>query len=503
MRVGVAAVLQETNTFSPVRTPADAFANGLLLSGPEIVTRLAGTNTEVAGFLEGLHSSGHEPVPLLAAWAVSGGMLEAAALADLRRRLAGALSAAGHLDALLLALHGATVAENEDDVSGAILSMAREALGQVPIVATLDLHANITHRMIETADALVGYHTCPHVDHAQTGHRACGVLLRLARGRRPAVACQKIPLLVPAERMDTSEGPLARMIAMAKSAEASGAWAVSVFPMQPWLDVPEAGFAAVAVGDDVSRMQAVVDAILAEAWASRRDFDVELIPPAEAVRRALGASRRPVLLVDSADAMSSGAPGDSTVLLRHLLEAAPTATVLITVRDPAVPGEAARAGVGSVLDLTVGARLAPAFYQPVRLRATVMALSDGRFRMSAATLRGVEVSMGASAVLRSGGLHVVVHEQPTLTNDPALYRSLGLEPADAQAIVVKHPIGWRVGLGEMAAEALYVDLPGASSPRLARLPFRRVPRPMYPLDDDPQVEAAIRREVTTGPDEKC
>lgn len=495
MRVGVAAVLQETNTFSPVRTPADAFANGLLLSGPAIATRLAGTNTEVAGFLEDLHASGHEPVPLLAAWAVSGGMLEAAALADLRQRLAGALSKAGRVDALLLALHGATVAEDEEDVSGTLLSMARDTLGQVPLVATLDLHANITRRMIETADALIGYHTCPHVDHAQTGRRACAVLLRLVGGRRAAVAFRKIPMIVPAERMDTSDGPLARMIAMAKAAEAAGAWDVSVFPMQPWLDVPEAGFAAVAIGDDASRMRAVVDAILAEAWAARHDFDVELIPPAEAVKHALGASQKPALLVDSADAMSSGAPGDSTVLLGHLLQAAPEAPVLMTVRDPAVPGEAARAGVGSVLDVMVGGRFAPAFYPPVRLRAMVVALSDGRFRLSAATLRGVEVSMGAAAVLRAGGLHVVVHEQPTLTNDPALYRSLGFEPADVQAIVVKHPIGWRVGLGEMAANAVYVDLPGASSPRLARLPFHRVPRPMYPLDDDAQVEAAIRRSM--------
>ena len=498
MRVGVAAVQQETNTFSPVPTPADAFASGLLVEGPQMVARLADTNTEVAGFLAGLRATGHEPVPLLAAWACSGGRLEAAALAGLKGRLQAALSGAARLDALLIALHGATAADGEDDVTGAILALAREALGAIPIVATLDLHANITRRMIHAADALVGYHTSPHVDHAKTGSKAVTLLLRLAHGDRPAVAFRKLPLILPAERHDTSDGPLARLIAIAEAAEADGAWAVSVFPMQPWLDVPEAGFAAVAVGDDPARGQTVVEAILAEAWAARREFAVELIPPGEAVRQALGASRAPILLIDSADAMSSGAPGDSTVLLRHLLDAAPDAPVLMTVRDPEVPRLAAQAGVGRTVDVMVGGRLAPAFYAPVRLRAAVAAVSDGRFRLSAATLQGLEVSMGAAAVLRVGGLHVVVHEEPTLTNDPALYRSLGLEPKQAQAVVVKHPIGWRIGLGEIAAAARYVDLPGASSPDLARLPFRRVPRPMYPLDDDAQVEASMAKNMMTA-----
>lgn len=498
MRVGVAAVLQETNTFSPVRTPASAFASGLLAEGQHILTHLADTRTEVAGFLAGLRAAGHEPVPLLAAWACSGGRLEAAVLADLRERLRKALVGAGGLEALVIALHGATAADGEDDVAGALLTLARDTLGGVPIVATLDLHANITRRMVQAADALAGYHTSPHVDHAETGRKAVGLLLRLARGDRPAVAFRKLPLLLPPERHDTTSGPLARLVSMARSAEAAGAWAVSVFPVQPWLDVPEAGFAAVAVDDNLNRAQDSVEAILAQAWAARRDFSVHLVPPSDAVRQALGAPRGPVLLIDSADAMSSGAPGDSTVLLRHLLDAAPDAPVFLTVRDPLVPRLAAQAGVGGTLDVTVGGRLASAFYAPVRLQATVAAISNGRFRLSAATLQGLEVSMGTAAVLRVRGLRVVVHEEPTLTNDPALYRSLGLDPVHAQAVVVKHPIGWRIGLGEIAASALYVDLPGASTPDLARLPFRRVPRPMHPLDDDAQVEACIDKKMLTA-----
>jgi microcystin degradation protein MlrC len=156
----------------------------------------------------------------------------------------------------------------------------------------------------------------------------------------------------------------------------------------------------------------------------------------------------------------------------------------MTLRDPDAPRRAAAAGVGATVDLVVGAHYGRAFYDPVRLRARVIATSDGRFQMSAATLRGMEMRMGAAAALRAGRLTLVVHEHPTLTNDPALYRSLGLEPATAQAVVVKHPIGWRVGMGELAASAMYVDLPGASTPRLARLPFARVPRPMWPLDPD-------------------
>jgi len=491
MRVGVAGILQETNTFSPLRTPLDAFRRGTLVEGPGIAAHLGGSNTEIAGFLSGLGEIAATPVPLLAAWAVSGGPLAADAFAWLRDRLRARLSGAGPLDALLIALHGATAADGEPDVAGALLDDVRAAIGLAPVVATLDLHANVTGRMLGAAQALLGYHTCPHTDHADTGRRAVGVLRRLLDGQRAIVAARKLPAIFPAELMNTDRGPLARLVGQARAAERAGAWAVSVFPMQPWLDVPEAGFTSVVVGDDAAHAQEIADALAARAWEARDEFDVELVPPAAAVRRALAAARGPVLLVDSADAMSSGAPGDSTALLAPLLRAAPSAPVLLTVRDPVVPRHAARAGVRAVLDAEVGGRLAPSFYRPVPLRGEVVAVSDGRFRMSAATLRGVEMCMGQTAVLRCGHVYVVVHEDGVLTNDPALYHSVGLDPAAAQAIVVKHPVGWRVGLGEIAADAVYVDLPGASSPHLARLPFARVPRPLYPLDGASEVAAAI------------
>ena len=494
MRVGVALIQQETNSFSPTRTPLDAFAEGgLLVDGEQVFARCANTNTEVAGFLEGVQAAGHRAVPLLAAWAMPGGPLEAGTLAALRQRFADALAAAAPLDGLLLALHGATAAVDECDVSGALLELAREVVGSVPVVASVDLHANVTRRMLHAADALVGYRTCPHTDHAETGRRAARVLVTMLSGRTPVAASRKLPLILPAERQDTTSGPLAQVMATARAAETNGAWAASVFLVQPWLDTPETGCAVVAVGEDVSRLEACVDGLATDVWNRRHLFDVELVAPQAAVHRALAASRGPVLLIDSADAMSSGAPGDSTVLLRHVLEATPHRSVLMTVRDPVVAQYAARCGVGSTVDVHVGARLAPAFYSPVPLRARVEAVSAGRFRLSTATLRGLEISMGTAAVLRVGHLHVVVHERAVMTNDPALYRSVGLHPEDAQAIVVKHPVGWRVGLGEMAAEAVYVDLPGASTPHLARLPYRHVPRPIYPLDDDAVVHATHGR----------
>ena len=487
MRVLTGCLLQESNTFSPVRSDRATFARGCLLSGEESLSAFVGKGTEVGGFLAAATEEAVTLLPTVTAWASSGGPMVRADFHWLVEQLLAAARQAQPFDGVLLALHGAWVSEDEDDADGYVLARVRELVGPaVPIAASLDLHANVTRRIVESADILVGFQTYPHVDMRETGYRAAKLLFRTLRGEvRPVLIARKAPLLLPPELSQTTEGPMAALQAMARAAEGrAGCLSASLFPVQPWLDVPELGFTAVVVGDgDHAAAQREADRLAAAAWEARAQFAVPLVSPADAVAEALAAPEGPILLVDSADGTSSGAPGDSTALLRALLAAPLTRPALLTLVDPEAAPRAARAGVGAELDLLVGGKLDPARHRPVALRGTVERVTAGRFTFAAGVGDGLTADMGATAAVRAGSLHVVLMEQPVPCYDPALYRSVGLEPRDAHIVVVKSPTNFRWTYRDIARRWLYVDAPGASTPRLTALTYRRAPRPLYPLDD--------------------
>ena len=235
-------MMQESNTFSPVATRYEDFNP---VFGREAYTRHEGKLTEMGGFIDVLRKVRCTIVPVCAAWAITANRLGRADF----QRLAGEFEQnlrRAKADALLLAMHGAQTAEGEDDVEGEILRRARETLGpETPIVLTLDLHANITQRMVEFASAIVGYHTYPHVDMFETGRKAARIILRTLEGAvQPAMAWRKLPLIIQAENSQTSSGPMQKLMAAAEKLESGGkAEAVSIFPVQPWMDIAEMGCA--------------------------------------------------------------------------------------------------------------------------------------------------------------------------------------------------------------------------------------------------------------------
>jgi microcystin degradation protein MlrC len=485
MRVLTGSLLQESNTFSPQKSDLSFFEAGCLLFGQDCLGGMAGTRTEFGGFIAAAARASVELVPTLAAWANSGGPMSAADFRRLTGDLLDRARAAGPVDGVLLALHGAWVAEGEDDPDGWVLARLREVVGpRVPIVATLDLHANVTERMAAAADALVGYRTYPHVDMLETGERAAELLFDVVRrGRRVSTRFCKVPMIVPPENAQTSDGPLGEVVAAARGAEAEpGVLAVSVFPVQPWLDVRELGCSVVAVGTDAAAAQRHADRLGRMLWERRHRFAVRLLPPDEAVARALAAPEGPVLLVDSADGVSSGAPGDSTAILGALVRAGPTRSALVSLVDPAAARRAAAAD-GREIALEVGGRLDPARHRPVGLRGRARRVADGRVVFTAGVGDGLVADMGQAAVLEVGPLRVLLMERPVPCYDPALYRAVGLDPAAAHVVVVKSPNNFRWTYREIARDWIYVDAPGASTPRLASLRFARAPRPLYPFDD--------------------
>jgi microcystin degradation protein MlrC len=358
------------------------------------------------------------------------------------------------------------------------------------------LHANVTELMVSSATALVGYHTAPHVDQVETSLRAMALLTdTIERKVQPVSAFRKLPMIVPGETARTTDGPYSEVVGAAieltKSARILDA---SVFSVQPWLDIHDVGCSVLVVADgDRVLAEQEADVLADEFWGRRRRFDVALTPSRDAVLAALASEHHPFILVDSADAPSSGAPGDSTVVLQALLDAQPTRDCLLTIVDPQAVGSMVTAGVGQDVTLSVGATLAPALYAPVRLTGRVRLISDGEL-VEKGPGRGPILHRGRTVVLQIGHIYLEVMERAVRHWDPELYRSVGLEPRDAQIVVVKSPAAFRAAYEPIAAEIMLLDATGVCSPLLRSLPFGRVRRPLYPLDELDAWRSMMERE---------
>lgn len=484
-RVGVASIIQETNTFAPRPCALDDFEAHGLYRGADAFDALVGTNTEFAGAAARVTQRGALCLPLLRAWAMPTGPLTTSTLAALCEILTSELERVGELDALVLSLHGAMATEDCDDADAALLSQARRVLGdQTPIGVCLDLHANVTRDLISRCDVLTGYHTYPHVDMAATGGRVADLLLdRLEGRRRPVTRFAKRPMLLPAETTATTEGPIARLRQGADQATAGDVLDVSLFIVQPWLDVPELGFAAVVTTDDQpTTAQQLAERLADQAWAARAGLTVALIAPQRALELVRASDKRPVLLSESADSPTAGAAGDSPAMIERLLASGPELTAYATVVDAAAVARCHHAGRGATVTTPLGASVDRRFHQPVVVTGEVTRIGDEAVVLRGPVFTGMRVSMGRHAVMRAGRLHVLVTERPAHTYDPATFSTVGLDPRRADVIVVRSANLFRAGFAAVTDRYHYLDLPGAATPRFDLLAYEKAPRPLYPLE---------------------
>jgi microcystin degradation protein MlrC len=484
MPIAIASIMQESNTFSPVATRYEDFSP---VFGRAVLDRHRGKLTEMGGFISALEERGIRIRPVCAAWAITAGRMLRRDFDRLVHEFLEQLRHAGRIDGLLLALHGAHTAQGIDDAEGHILEQARDLLGpKIPIVITLDLHANVTRRMAEACNGIFGYRTYPHIDMFESGSRAAAFCLNILDGTiDPVVEFRKLPMIVPAENMQTTGGPMHRLQTRARRIESKGqAHAVSIFGVQPWLDIEEMGCSVVAVGSRGQARTARAACDLArQFWDIRREFDVKLVPVKTAIRRAIKTDGGPVVLSESSDSTGSGSPGDSTGVLKELLRAKLNGPAAIFVVDPEAVATAMEVGVGSTVTMNLGGCLDRRNSQPVLVTARVRMLSDGRWTPSARGYNpGIEQSMGRATVLEAGQVRILVGERSTMTVDPELFRSHGIDPAQMKIVVVKSPAGFRAAYGPIAKDMMVVDTPGVSTANLKTLPWRRVPRPIYPLD---------------------
>ncbi|RIK35360.1 MAG: hypothetical protein DCC55_30540 [Chloroflexi bacterium] len=489
-RIAVGQISSESNHFVPGFCEVDFFRHtGYLLEGEEVFT-LAGTTNEVAGALETLTAASDvEIAPLLAARANSSKPLSAACYAELTERLLAPLRTAGAIDGVFLSHHGSMATEAEDDPEGAIAEAVRKMVGPlVPIVMTLDLHGNVTRRMVEHCNAILGYEHYPHDDVFSTGVRGATLLLRAVRSEvQPVIGHAKLPLILTGFHGSTQgDGPFALLMRDAKLLEtAPGILSTSLFFVGSYIDMPDMGCSALVVTDnDRDQATEAASRLAYHFWHRRHAFIVDVISVAEAVRRGREISGGPVLLLDTADTTGGGASGDGIGLVSGLLAAGVSEPCLAMVVDPEAVQLCLQHGAGNEVTLDLGHKLDPHWGEPLRVTGKVLRSLDGRFCYTGGILGGSWSSMGPVVVLQIGSIQVLVMSLPTYDWADEQYRAAGLQPEQAKFVGVKNMMNFRFGYRDVMKGYFVLDLPGPTPADMRQLPFRRIVRPTFPLDEE-------------------
>jgi microcystin degradation protein MlrC len=478
MKVLLAQFIFESNTFNPAPAELELFTRGGTWLTDEAAVRrwCATSDSQLAGSLAVLEGAGCETHPVLVAGCgTPAGRLSAACWGTIRTALLDGLRRAGPADVMLLHLHGAACAAGEDDVEGALLEAVRRDLGFAGrLVVSLDLHANVTRRMLTHAEAITAYRTMPHTDFRATGERAARLVLAAGPTRRTLV---KLAALIPPTDTHDGSGRFAEILHAARRIEAEpGILDVSVFPVQPWLDVEEMGTGIVITSQHDTAPLAAAQA-LAERWyAQRSEWRTGLRPWEEILATLRRRGSHPWILVDTADATTAGADGRSAEAVARLwpLRDELPGEVLLWVVDPAARAAVAR-----------GERALRIGTQRVPVTGTVGFSGEARFRARGRAYHGQEFGLGPAVVLSAGQLRIAISDGGALCADPAFYECMGLQPADALAVQVKSLMGWRAGYEAPAESGLAFDGPGLASLNFARLPFTGPRRDLFPLNPAP------------------
>jgi microcystin degradation protein MlrC len=387
------------------------------------------------------------------------------------------IAACRDLEAIYLDLHGAMAAEHVDDADGELLHRIRRRVGpDVRVVASLDFHANVSPRMVEAADALVGYRTYPHVDMAETGARAHGLLRSVLSRPFAARRHRALPFLIPLTSQCTLVEPM-RSLMERTVAPAPGVASLSFFPGFPAADVEECGPSIVGFGRDADAVEREVEAFHDAVLAEEAGFGLELASVAEAVElaRREGAPGRPLILADTQDNPGAGGNADTTTLLKALAAADLPGTLAGVIWDPDAAARAHAAGEGATVELGLGARTGFPGETPLVGRYRVARLGDGRFTGTGPFYRGGRFELGPMALLELGRLRIAVASRKQQAADQAMFRHLGAEPAEAAVLVLKSSVHFRADFGPIAGRIVLVEAPGPNPADPSRLPFTRLP----------------------------
>jgi microcystin degradation protein MlrC len=499
MRLLIAMMKHETNTFSPVPTPLARFGPGHSdkgvtgpLYGDAAIAAYRGTESGLGAYIELAEREGAEFVLPIAASAPPSRPVDDEAFEHIAEAILTEV-AKGGFDGIMLDLHGAMVTESHEDGEGELLRRIRALDPKTPIAVAYDMHANLYPAMIESATVVCGYRTYPHIDIYDTARRAGEILLRAMRGEvRPVMAWGNVPMLPHVMRQGSDDHPNKELQARCTAIVEEGALAASLFTGFPHADIANAGLSAVVVTDgDRELAERLRDELLDRAWVEREAFVYQLEPLAQSIARAAALpppapGEGPIVLLDHYDNCASGGTMDATVVLKAILDAGLDNVAVFAVYDPDAVRQAIAAGIGAEVTLSVGGKLEmpqiPAESPKLSVTGRVKTISSGHFRNKGPMGRGVAMDMGPSVVIDTGKVEIALISRHVEPSDLNCLLSLGIDPMQKRYVMLKSRIHWRAGLGKVAKAVVECAEVGVCTSDYGQLSFKNVRRPIYPLD---------------------
>lgn len=481
-RIAIAGFQHETNTFSPTPATYDDFVEESgwpgLSRGDRIFDAVAGVNIPIAGFIEAAKRARHDLRPLLWCSATPSGRVTKDAFERISNELVERLSGAGAIDALLLDLHGAMVAEHLEDGEGELLARIRRVVGpDLPVVASLDFHANISPTMVELATAMIGYRTYPHVDMAETGRHCADLLDRIMAKGRLAKALRQLPFLIPLSWQCTLADPAARLFRERAAIESGDVASLSLTPGFPPADIRNCGPAVFAYAESQIAADRAADRLSAAVLEAEGDFAGTIYEPDEAVLRAQRITvraNRPVVLADTQDNPGAGGNSDTVGLMEALLRHDAQGAVAGILYDPRAAAAAHEAGEGAELEIAIGEGSRISDRQPLAGRFTVERLGDGRFAATGPVYAGNHMNLGPMVLLKIKDLRIVVSSRKQQAADQSIFRHLGVEPRAQKILALKSSVHFRGDFQPIAEEILIVAAPGPNLADHRLLPYRHL-----------------------------
>ncbi len=485
-KIAIGGIWHETNTFSSAKTTYDDFARYQLEHDEQIVYRYRDTNTELGGVISELSDSEISIIPTIFAAAVPSGTIDRSVAMRLCGELLHRIEAAEPLDGVILALHGAAVAEGMYDLDASILEHVKRKVGaSIPIVATFDYHANLSERMVRNASVLIGYDTFPHTDMAERGREAARIMNTIIEtGEVPHCGFRKIPLLTLPLDQQTDSEPMRKIMTELNEIESQPEIMCGSIAMGfPYCDVSYLGASVIVYGYSVEAANSAADILARKIWDARGCFSSHIVSVEQGVRLADNSSVQPVVIVESADNVGGGAAGDATGVLEVLLSSSTSRSVIV-VADPEAVRAAETAGVGNRFIASVGGKTDSQHGSTLEIDVFVRNIYDGEYVHKGSYMTGYVTQMGKTAVVEAGNVQIVLTSLRTMPFDAEQLRCVGIEPAQQDIIVVKSAIAWKAAYGEIARDVVAVDSAGACPARTGRLSYRARNHPLYPLDSD-------------------
>jgi microcystin degradation protein MlrC len=482
-RIAVGGFLHETNTFAPTKATFESFVHGggwpAMARGVDVLKVMRNINVGLAGFVGAAEENGWELVPTISCGASPSAHVTKDAFERVVKAMIEGIADAGPLDAVYLDLHGAMVTEHFDDGEGELLRRVRQVIGNdLPLVVSLDLHANITPDMVEHADALIAYRTYPHVDMADTGRAAAKHLALLLRSKQKfAKAFRQLPFLIPISWQCTNDQPTRSIYQKLAAMESEAVPTLSFAPGFPAADFPDCGPSVFAYGRTQADADAAADAIAKIIIAHESDFDGRIYSPDDGVRYAMElakTAKKPIVIADTQDNPGAGGDSDTTGMLRALVRNRATRAATGVIYDPESAKAAHAAGVGATVTLALGGKSGISGDAPYQESFVVEKLSDGQFVAPGPYYGGRDMDMGPSACLRIGDVRVVVSSHKAQLADQSMYRYVGIEPTQQSILVNKSSVHFRADFEPIAETLLICAAPGAMPADTATLPWTRL-----------------------------